>query len=809
MATYTLTDGTRKTQLTINGDTTVVFPTKLDYFGVRSLDGANILVSKIKAPTTLEDGVYSTDEGDGDVVVDDGIFTDTLYLKGSGTVVVYGGTKPGHLPFKKSGKGGGDEGSLRMLGATTTALTDGATTNPITIDGESVTAVKNDVAIYNTREFYFSGTTWSEFGGTMDTVPTSGSANAVTSDGIYRNTAGQKEYVNNVLKGEKFNNAASASGSNSHAEGDGTTASNIASHAEGQNTTASNLASHAEGDNTTASGLASHAEGGGATASGIASHAEGQHTTASGIASHAGGKGTQATQANMTAIGKYNSPRTGDLFNVGNGTADNKRSNIVEVNSAHLNVNGDIQANGTSIITQYATMPTITANMVGKVVQYVGTTDSTYTKGWNYVAVSDGAAEPTYSWAALMDSTPTSGSNNPVTSDGIYKRTPLARGGGSGSAIGGANTTALGNNSFAFGQNCVARGTASVALGHNILAQSSYGTNVGAYNVGSNSTLFEIGNGTGAARSNILEVNSTSLNVNGDIQINNVSIPTPYTTMPTITAEMLGQIAQYVGATTSNYIQGHFYIAASDGAAEPTYYWKPVDKPAYTLTTLWEYDGVDHIDTAGTVICSEAELAEYDFVGLFFGFRNMTSGDLTGQYSFAPTTAMPEVLISTGTFATTANTYYNGRIGINNGDLKILSVSNNIYTDQSITFRMGIYRVVAVKFGVSDAALAQSGYRETVLWENDGTTNPASITLSSAYTNFDALILVGGNFGLADHVYMSTHVYPTSALSIANTTAIIGFGDDGAFTWYNVASTTSLTFRQGSLRIMKIIGVNY
>ena len=86
---------------------------------------------------------------------------------------------------------------------------------------------------------------------------------------------------------------------------------------------------------------------------------------------------------------------------------------------------------------------------------------------------------------------------------------------------------------------------------------------------------------------------------------------------------------------------------------------------------------------------------------------------------------------------------------------------------------------------------------------------PCSITLSSAYTNFDALILVGGNFGLADHVYMSTHVYPTSALSIANTTAIIGFGDDGAFTWYNVASTTSLTFRQGSLRIMKIIGVSY
>lgn len=159
MATYTLTYGTRKTQLTISGDTTVVFPTKLDYFGVRSLDGANILVSKIKAPTVLEDGVYSTDEGDGDVVVDDGVFTDTLYLKGSGTVVVYGGAKSNHLPFKVGGKGG-----VRSLGTTTTELYDGSTANPIVIDGVSVTAKRNDIAFYGESEYMFNGTTWSAFG---------------------------------------------------------------------------------------------------------------------------------------------------------------------------------------------------------------------------------------------------------------------------------------------------------------------------------------------------------------------------------------------------------------------------------------------------------------------------------------------------------------------------------------------------------------------------------------------------------------------------------------------------------------------
>lgn len=159
MATYTLDEKTRKATLTISGDTTITFPTKLDIFGVRSLDGADILVSKLKAPTTLEDGVYSTDEGDGDVVIDDGVFTDTLYLKGSGKVAIYGAVKGAQSPFKIGAKGG-----VRCLGTTTTALYDGSTANPIVIDGVSVTAKRNDIAFYDEGEYMFNGATWSKFG---------------------------------------------------------------------------------------------------------------------------------------------------------------------------------------------------------------------------------------------------------------------------------------------------------------------------------------------------------------------------------------------------------------------------------------------------------------------------------------------------------------------------------------------------------------------------------------------------------------------------------------------------------------------
>lgn len=55
-------------------------------------------------------------------------------------------------------------GAITIRGTTTTALTDEATTNPITIDGNSYTAVANDAVFYNKKEFIFDGTKWHEFG---------------------------------------------------------------------------------------------------------------------------------------------------------------------------------------------------------------------------------------------------------------------------------------------------------------------------------------------------------------------------------------------------------------------------------------------------------------------------------------------------------------------------------------------------------------------------------------------------------------------------------------------------------------------
>ena len=60
------------------------------------------------------------------------------------------------------------EGGSYFLGVTTTAITDQATTNPITIDGEAVTAKNGNMVIYGNKEFVWSGTEsagkWVEFG---------------------------------------------------------------------------------------------------------------------------------------------------------------------------------------------------------------------------------------------------------------------------------------------------------------------------------------------------------------------------------------------------------------------------------------------------------------------------------------------------------------------------------------------------------------------------------------------------------------------------------------------------------------------
>ena len=54
--------------------------------------------------------------------------------------------------------------ALYWIGVTTTELTDGDTTNPITVNSESVTARLGGMASYDGSEFVWNGSAWQELG---------------------------------------------------------------------------------------------------------------------------------------------------------------------------------------------------------------------------------------------------------------------------------------------------------------------------------------------------------------------------------------------------------------------------------------------------------------------------------------------------------------------------------------------------------------------------------------------------------------------------------------------------------------------
>lgn len=54
--------------------------------------------------------------------------------------------------------------AIYWIGVTTTALTNGSTTNPIVVEGEDVTAEQGGMAQYDGEEFIWNGTAWQSVG---------------------------------------------------------------------------------------------------------------------------------------------------------------------------------------------------------------------------------------------------------------------------------------------------------------------------------------------------------------------------------------------------------------------------------------------------------------------------------------------------------------------------------------------------------------------------------------------------------------------------------------------------------------------
>lgn len=137
--------------------------------------------------------------------------------------------------------------------------------------------------------------------------------------------------------------------------GAGTVARGEASTSMGYSTNANGNVSTSLGNNTNANGYASTSIGNNTSANGDGSTSMGVSTTARGHASTSMGEGTIAKSASSLVIGMYNdSTATNRLFEIGNGSADNARSNAITVlqngntgigtitPTSKLNVNGQL-----------------------------------------------------------------------------------------------------------------------------------------------------------------------------------------------------------------------------------------------------------------------------------------------------------------------------------------------------------------------------------------------------------------------------------------------------------------------------------
>ena len=249
-----------------------------------------------------------------------------------------------------------------------------------------------------------------------------------------------------------------SSGRDSHAEGSGTTAQGEVSHAEGRSTTASGDRSHAEGGHTTASGFCSHAEGNYTTASMDYAHAEGRSTTASGHSSHAEGYYTIANHRTQHVEGAYNiaDPSTADantrgtyVHIVGNGTADNARSNALT-----LTWDGDL---------------------------------------WHSGRLSHGNSVSATGLGAYSGGSETFALGNYSHAEGVKT---VAQ--GASSHTEGESTSAVGTASHAEGLSSVAQGNYSHAQNQGTLANGNAQTAIGKFNVADTTSAFIIGNGADA-----------------------------------------------------------------------------------------------------------------------------------------------------------------------------------------------------------------------------------------------------------------------------------------------------------------------
>lgn len=306
---------------------------------------------------------------------------------------------------------------------------------------------------------------------------------------------------------------------------------------------------------------------------------------------------------------------------------------------------------------QVSTMPTAAVGELGKVYQFIGTTDANYTHGYFYECVSDGATPPVYSWtqtnvqpAGSSLPSQTGNSGKFLTTNGtdpswatINALQNTATSANSLTILGNVSTVGqdnlnIGQSSTVEGPRATAVGVSArswypdaTALGYIARADKEKATAIGAgANVSVNGTgLYGVaigysatvtaesaiqigGNGRTNSESGTLCIGSGNnnyklLDSNGTIPADRLpNAINKYSSMPTAASTNLGWIVQYTGATDSTYTHGYIYECVSDGGNPATYSWSAVSVQAGGGSSLPSQTG-----NAGKVLMTDGTDASW------------------------------------------------------------------------------------------------------------------------------------------------------------------------------------------------------
>ena len=230
---------------------------------------------------------------------------------------------------------------------------------------------------------------------------------------------------------------------------------------------------------------------------------------------------------------------------------------------------------------QFGELPEATAENLGQIIQYIGETNESLTKGYFYACISTGDEEVPYAWTNIPVQSAGSGTtdyrdlNNKPTINGV-------------TLDGNKTTSELGIEQIQVTTMPTASqdydGKVVQFIGSTSDPDYTYGWfYVCGYDIEASEWKWRAISVTPdnlifyPELVNLPKINNVTLT--GNKTLSDLGIETiQYSTMPTASADYVGKIVQYVGLTGGGYREGCFYRCIGDQTTTPaTYYWEIVN----------------------------------------------------------------------------------------------------------------------------------------------------------------------------------------------------------------------------------------